>query len=207
MSSVKFPQFSNTKARAAARQDAKVNWPATRTSTRISTLKWTLRILRDERWQRLRMDTWSVSLRRAAARVATRQFGSANGNRTRESGSRPLPSITGKSFLVRVLAFLSPGYSLRIPASFAESVRRPLEEQPLRHQGRHGPTFASRNSTKSRRSQKTVSSRASRRRHELGRSEARLAPRQAWYAGPHFRSAMCGSSRRDSPLRRARMLR
>jgi hypothetical protein len=35
--------------------------------------------------------------------------GSANGNRTRDPGSRPLPSNTRESFSVRVFAFLSPG--------------------------------------------------------------------------------------------------
>jgi hypothetical protein len=36
-------------------------------------------------------------------------FASANGNRTRNSGSRPLPLNTRESFPVRVFAFLSPG--------------------------------------------------------------------------------------------------
>jgi hypothetical protein len=39
--------------------------------------------------------------------------GSANGNRTRKSGSRPFPSITRGSLLVRVFAFFSPDRSLQ----------------------------------------------------------------------------------------------
>ena len=45
---------------------------------------------------------------RYARRVYNMSNCSANGNRTRESGSRPLPSNTGESFLVRVFAFSSP---------------------------------------------------------------------------------------------------
>jgi hypothetical protein len=56
-----------------------------------------------------------------------RVFGSANGNRTRKSESRPLPSNTRWSFPVRGFAFSSPVQSFRIPASFAQSVRRALD--------------------------------------------------------------------------------
>jgi len=70
------------------------------------------------------------SLINSAMKWAHRK-GRTNRNRTRNSGSRPLPLNTRESFPVRVFAFSTPFRSLRILASFAESVRWPLEEQAL----------------------------------------------------------------------------
>jgi hypothetical protein len=102
-------------------------------------------------------------------------------DKLRMTRSRLLPSNIRESFLL--YGFLR----FRVPTGTLESRRvlwnrldGPLEEQPLRRQGRHGPTFASRNSIKWRRSQKLLAP-----RRRLGDAMSWDAPKLDLRRGKH----------------------